>query len=368
MSLRVRAAVATDRGQKRQLNEDAVGAGHRPGGAGAPDQSVWVVCDGMGGHAAGEIASRLAVETILKAFADAAEADPAVALERAIRAANRAVWEAAEADRRLSGMGATVVSAVLFEDQLIVAHAGDSRAYLWREGGLRQLTDDHSWLAEQTRLGLIAPGDHANHPMRHSITRALGAEPDVLADVMRLRLRPGDRVLLCSDGLSNEVAEAEIERVLREATDPDAAVHRLIDAANAAGGDDNISVVVLRLDGEAGPADPAEAGATPAGAARPAAPTAVLGQPGGAMSRAGGPAEAADRVSHPAVEVSKMSDPAADRSEHPLPEAHGPGNPEHPPKSLGRHVIEAILLLALAVFVLWFLSLATAVPAVAPGG
>src|SRR5262249_40134511 len=141
--------------------------------------------------------------------------------------------------------------ATAFEDQVVIAHAGDSRAYLIRDGIAQRLTDDHSWVAEQQRRGIISAEEAVDHPLRHTITRALGGNPELIPDVTRIRVAPGDRVILCTDGLTNEVAESDLDAILSRAADPQAAADSLVAAANEAGGRDNISVVVVEVSGEA---------------------------------------------------------------------------------------------------------------------
>jgi len=220
----------------RTNNQDAVLAG----------VTAFVVADGMGGHAGGEIASATAIESLRQSLTSTTTAE---GLMEAVREANRAVGEASSDDPELAGMGTTAVAAVLVGtdtgDRLLIANVGDSRAYHFHEGSLEQVTEDHSMVAELLRDGSITQEEAARHPQRHVITRVLGTSPDVDVDLFELRLNEGDRVLLCSDGLTNEVTEEEIIRVLRSVTDPTEAAQDLVRRANAHGGNDNISVVVV---------------------------------------------------------------------------------------------------------------------------
>jgi len=232
----------------RTNNQDAVLA----------EVTSFVVADGMGGHAGGEIASATAIASLRQSLTTTTTAE---GLMEALREANRAVGEASSDDPDLAGMGTTAVAAVLVGtetgDRLLIGNVGDSRAYHFHDGLLDQVTEDHSMVAELLRDGSITEEEAAHHPQRHVITRVLGTSPDVDVDLFELRLNEGDRVLLCSDGLTNEVSEEEIIRVLRSIADPTEAAQDLVRRANAHGGNDNISVVVvdaLLAEEQAGPA------------------------------------------------------------------------------------------------------------------
>ena len=215
--------------------------------------AVLAVADGMGGALAGEVAAQVAVEAV------AALAAPVTAddVRQALQEANRAIRRMAAEDPDKAGMGTTLTTALLADDRLDVVHVGDSRAYLWRDGELRQLTEDHSVVAELVRRGSLSAEDAEHHPHRNVITRALGAEPDVVADTVSEALRDGDVVLLCSDGLSSYVPERDIAAALAAAGSLREAAAALVERANAAGGTDNVTVVLAR----AGRA-PAEGGGT----------------------------------------------------------------------------------------------------------
>jgi PPM family protein phosphatase len=233
---------ATDRGRVRQRNEDAYHCG----------TTLFAVADGLGGHRAGEIASGIAIEVVAKLDQPPPD-DPDEArhaLMEAFAAANRAVIEKAAADPAYSGMATTLTVALLHQDQLHIAHVGDSRAYLLRDGEpLRQLTSDHTVVAQLVRQQRMSRDEAAVHPFRSVLVTAVGLEPEPVVDLLRpLDLQPDDQVLLCSDGLTEPVADETIAELLAANSDGDAACLALIDAANRAGGPDNITVVLLRAD------------------------------------------------------------------------------------------------------------------------
>ncbi len=240
----------TDRGRLREHNEDSYVV--------APDLGLYVVCDGMGGHAGGEVASRIAAETITDFVRnhngghwpfgqepDAPEADNL--LRNAALLANQRITERIEAEPWLARMGTTMVSALIGgEGRLHLANVGDSRGYLWRGGALRQLTSDHSWVNEQVRRGVLSRAEAENHPLKNVITRALGAREAMAVDLVSEDLQPGDRVLLCSDGLTGMLDDEAIAMILGEkGVSPEAMCRKLVEQANAAGGEDNITVVVI---------------------------------------------------------------------------------------------------------------------------
>jgi serine/threonine protein phosphatase PrpC len=232
------AAGLTDPGLTRATNEDAV----------LVEPPLYAVADGMGGHRAGEIASRVALEELLVGAPGRYDAK---ALGRAVRAANRAVIAAAEKSRTRAGMGTTLTAAMVDGARIAIAHVGDSRAYLLRDGRLERLTDDHSMVADLVRQGSLTEEEARFHPQRSVITRALGSDPNMLADVFEVEGAPGDRLLLATDGLTGMLADDYIADVLAADVDPARAVQSLVDAANRAGGYDNISVVVVDITSEA---------------------------------------------------------------------------------------------------------------------
>ena len=240
--MRLSSFAGTDVGLARSGNEDS----HLRG------RTVFAVADGLGGHQGGEVASAMAVEPLAaldgRAFADADQA--AEALTAAIRAANQAILQRGRADPELWGMGTTVTAAAVAGDRVLqLAHVGDSRAYLLRKGApLRQLTTDHTVVAEAVERGLLTREQAAIHPQRGVVTRAVGLDPDVRVDLPEpLELEPGDQVLLCSDGLTEVVDDDQIAGVLAGQVDGGDACGTLIAAANRAGGPDNVTVVLLRV-------------------------------------------------------------------------------------------------------------------------
>lgn len=239
----------TDAGKVRENNEDSLLVGE------GRDQTLFAVADGIGGFEAGEVASSIAVE-VLK------ELEPGEPFEGAVREANRRILAAARGDDRLSGMGTTVValrfSGTREEPEAEIAHIGDSRAYLFRNGELTQMTEDHSLVAELVRSGDITRDQAAEHPQKNLITRALGAAEEVEADTTSLPVEAGDRLLLCSDGLTDMIRDGRIESILSESPDdPEAPARRLVSAALDAGGNDNITVVIADVRPHEGREEPA---------------------------------------------------------------------------------------------------------------
>lgn len=229
----------TDVGRVRTGNEDSYFV----------DAPFFVIADGMGGHAAGDVASATAVKVIQDKREEIATTDPET-LTTAVREANRAIWSKATEDTNLRGMGTTCTLIVVDGSTAQVAHVGDSRAYLFHEGALRQITDDHTLVGRLVREGKLKPEEAARHPQRSMVTRALGVDEDVEVDQFSLSLAEGDRLMICSDGLSGMVSDDEIAEVLGEVTDPQAAADRLVDLANEAGGEDNITVIVVDVGAE----------------------------------------------------------------------------------------------------------------------
>ena len=234
---------STHTGLVRGNNEDAflVDAAH----------DLYAVADGIGGHRGGEVASRTAIEAVRAAIASGRP------VNEAITRANTAVLERAAGDDELTGMGTTMTALVVAgPQQVLVGHVGDSRAYMLHEGVLRRITDDHSLVEELVREGRLTQEQAESHPQRNLVTRALGVDAEVEVDLYTIEVMVGDRVVLCSDGLTTMVRERDIERLLRSEPDPQRAAELLVDAANRAGGEDNTSVVVvdvLEVDPEALP-------------------------------------------------------------------------------------------------------------------
>jgi PPM family protein phosphatase len=268
--VRYAAAAQTDRGRKRPSNEDAFGF--------SVDHGIYVVADGMGGAAAGEIASSLAVDEVLRHLTsgrDAAVPLPGLA-EKAVCAANEAIYSRAQRNRRLNGMGTTLVALVVEESRVWVLNVGDSRCYRFRNGRLEQLTLDHSLVEEQVRMGRMSNAEARRSPLRNVITRALGTQNCVTPDCFEFQVEPGDVYMLCSDGLTRELTDKAIETILDSKSDskpqskpnpkldsipdsdtlPDsgssrlqARCARLVEAAKKAGGHDNITCILVQANG-----------------------------------------------------------------------------------------------------------------------
>lgn len=247
-TLRLEAAELTDVGRRRERNQDNA-ANIIPTDARALDEkgALFVVCDGMGGHAAGEVASELAVKTICEEYYNTPAKDVITAIATAVERANSAIYQHALDHPELSGMGTTCVALVVAGGRAFVVNIGDSRAYIIRNGRMRQVTRDHSWVAEQVRVGLLTEEQARTHSHRNVITRSLGTQPNVTADLFIETMHDGDRVLLCSDGLHGYVDEHDIEQVVTSDEDPQVAVQSLIDMANNNGGPDNITATLVHL-------------------------------------------------------------------------------------------------------------------------
>jgi protein phosphatase len=222
-------------GRERPHNEDAYLA----------QPPLYAVADGLGGHEAGEVASRVAVESLAEGAPDTNDAP---GLGRAVESANDAVLDAADQGLGREGMGTTLTAAVVRGTRITLAHVGDSRAYLLHEGTLSRITEDHSVVADMVRSGTISEEEARVHPSRSVITRALGSDEDMRADTRDIVAHPGDVLLLATDGLHGMLPDSEIAGILDAAADPASAAKALVDAANAAGGSDNVTVVVVEID------------------------------------------------------------------------------------------------------------------------
>jgi len=231
----VEQAFRSDTGRQRQANEDSFFA----------SPPLYAVADGMGGAQAGEVASRIAAESFEPAVRGSDS--PEAYLRRIAEAANERIHSIAQHDSSRSGMGTTLTAAIVEGDEVSVAHVGDSRAYVYRDGGLKLLTSDHSLVEELRRQGRLTDEQAADHPQRSIITRALGPEEAVEVDTLTFSARPGDVFLLCSDGLTTMIKDPRIAEIIAEASDLDAAVDWLVREANEAGGRDNITAVAFRL-------------------------------------------------------------------------------------------------------------------------
>jgi protein phosphatase len=252
--VRITCQALSDVGRKRKGNEDALFLNEQ--------QRLYVVADGMGGHAAGEVASRVAVDAIAE-FVELTGGNQEITwpfglddsisyegnrLKTAVRHANSRVLEATRESAEYEGMATTVAAVLVDGDVANLAHVGDSRIYVWSEGEIQLLTRDHSWVNEQIENGAISPEQARSHPLRNVVTRALGGRPDLVVDIQSRRMAVGDMLLLCSDGLTTMVPDDEIARVLGESKgDVSDAVKTLVGLANERGGEDNITVVLLKF-------------------------------------------------------------------------------------------------------------------------
>jgi protein phosphatase len=232
----------TDIGQKRQLNQDFIYLSDMPVGN-LPN--VFIVADGMGGHNAGDYASRYAVQVVVDEISGSFEKNPVKIIGKAIDKANTLIRERARENASLNGMGTTMVVATCIGRYLEVANVGDSRLYVVNQNGIEQVTQDHSLVEEMVRMGGIDRASARNHPDKNIITRALGARDYVEADFFTRELQEGDMVLLCSDGLTNMVDDEMIQRILTDGGSLKDRVEKLVETANRNGGKDNISVIVI---------------------------------------------------------------------------------------------------------------------------
>jgi protein phosphatase len=250
----------TDVGRKRKHNEDNLLFDVN----GDSEEGLFIVADGMGGHAAGEVASKITVDTVGEFIAATRQKEEATwpfkynhelhfnsnRLAVAIEKANERVMAAVAAQPWLKGMGTTVVAGLLDGKILSLAHVGDSRAYLYRDGQLSRLTDDHSWVHEQVAAGILTEDEAKSHPLKNVVTRALGGGPSVSPDLQELSFQAGDVFLFCSDGLTTMLSDEEIRDALAAQADPRKTCERLVEIANEKGGVDNITVVVARIKAE----------------------------------------------------------------------------------------------------------------------
>jgi protein phosphatase len=259
--------VRTDVGRVREGNEDSYLA----------EPPLFAIADGMGGHSAGEVASETAVKTISDGAAQASSEDPR-SLARLLNNANAAIYTKAQSDSALRGMGTTCTLVMTGEGVAHLAHVGDSRAYRLRGGDIEQLTDDHTLVGRMMREGQISPEEAQHHPQRNVITNALGLDSTIAVDLREIEARAGDRLLLCSDGLSSMVSDADIASAANAAEDPQQAAEALVELALEAGGEDNITVLVIDLGGEDSPAPAPARDDTSPGRSSPAPSTSHRGR------------------------------------------------------------------------------------------
>jgi len=237
----------TDPGIERDHNDDYCGSFEPEDPELLAERGrLYLVADGIGGHLAGDVAAQYAVEQVIYAYCNDPWVGPGENLTRAIHDANADLYQDAQTNPAHRGMGTTLVAAAIRGDELAVANVGDSRAYLVREGQIRQISRDHSWVADKLAAGLLTPEQAREHPNRNIITRSLGNDPDVEVDVFRERIGPGDVILICTDGLSGLVRDEEMAAAVCRA-DPRSAAEELVRLANERGGPDNITATVIRV-------------------------------------------------------------------------------------------------------------------------
>ena len=241
----MKTASLSDKGKRRQLNQDVVYSSELPVGN-LPN--LFIIADGMGGHKAGDFASRFAVDTICREVEHSAGRSPEEILQSAINVANAGIFELSNDNRDLEGMGTTVVAAVVYGDCLKVGNVGDSRLYIVNGKNIRQITTDHSLVEEMIRMGGLDRESARTHPNKNIITRAVGVTSAVAADFYEVRLQEGDIILLCSDGLSNMLEDEEIRMIVNAQRDIMEKAEALVRAANQNGGRDNISLILIEPD------------------------------------------------------------------------------------------------------------------------
>jgi serine/threonine protein phosphatase PrpC len=239
--LRLIAHGKTDKGLVRKENEDAFCI--------EKDLGLLAIADGMGGHASGEVASKMAIEILRDSLKKEGEPLPD-RLDSGVKLANKMIYEASRSQSQLNGMGTTLTALQLDGKRLSIAHVGDSRAYLIRGGVIEQLTDDHTIVSEQVARGMITREEAARSDMRNILSKALGIAPEVDVDMEELTVSEGDQLVLCSDGLSELISDDEILSEVQSSNRPDLACNELVDLANQRGGNDNITVIVVHLRGE----------------------------------------------------------------------------------------------------------------------
>ena len=233
----------TDKGRKRNNNQDSIFISDTPVG---PLPNLYIVADGMGGHAAGDFASRYAISVVIDFIRKSTVVNPISLLRRALVYASNELFKEADKDKDKMGMGTTMVVAVVVDKKLYVANIGDSRLYLINDD-IKQITMDHSLVEELIRSGQLERNKGRNHPEKNSITRAMGSRDEAMPDFFEINIAEGDKILLCSDGLSNMVEDDEIRDIIQDYSSLDDAVSSLISRANYYGGNDNISVIIVSI-------------------------------------------------------------------------------------------------------------------------
>lgn len=232
----------TNIGRRREMNQDYMFTSETAVGK-LPN--LFLVADGMGGHKAGEYASKFTVDKIVEIISNSGQEEPVAAMKEAVTGANRLLMEEANADSSKTGMGTTVVAATVIGDRLHVANVGDSRLYIINHEAIRQITRDHSLVEEMVRLGEMDKEDAKDHPDKNIITRAVGVVPEVSVDFFEVELSAGDIILMCSDGLTNMIDDEDIKKIVLGQRDIVEKAEKLVDTANENGGKDNITVVLI---------------------------------------------------------------------------------------------------------------------------
>ena len=233
----------TDIGSKRTMNQDSVYCNEDSVGS---FQNLFIVADGMGGHKAGDYASKLCVEKMVCAIEESKSITPVTILEEAVTEANKCVLEEAKANAEYDGMGTTMVACTLQGNTLYIANIGDSRLYIINDD-IKQITKDHSWVEEMVKKGELTESQARIHPQKNIITRALGIDEVVHADYFEINTKPDDKILMCSDGLTNMVEDEDIEYIIRHSSSIEKAVENLVEKANENGGKDNITVILVQI-------------------------------------------------------------------------------------------------------------------------
>lgn len=233
----------TDKGSKREKNEDSFFLTDEAFGK---LENLYMVCDGMGGHKAGEVASDLAINAFKEKIKECDFDNPTKLLDSAVKYANKVVYDRANSDESKHGMGTTMVACTISDNTLYVSNVGDSRLYIISSDKLKQITFDHSVVEELVRSGAITRDSAVYHQEKHKITRAIGAEGDVKEDIFKISLSPDNYILLCSDGLTNEVSDEEIFTIINDSSDLEEKAEALINRANSNGGHDNITALIIK--------------------------------------------------------------------------------------------------------------------------
>ena len=305
----IQSGALTHTGLVRQTNQDSFGSWEPTSdGEIAAKGRLYVVCDGMGGAAGGEIASKLGVDTVIARYKADASGNVAEALRLAVEAANKAIWDTAKEKPELTGMGSTCVALVIKNGMAYLAHDGDSRGYMLRGEELVQLTKDHSMVQQMLDAGIIEEDEVADHPRKNVIMRCLGVKPEIEVELTEKAIEPGDIFYLCTDGLWGLVKKDEVKRIILEHKDDlKAAANALLDTADKHGGTDNSTVSIVQVKGGGGPA---KAGKAPAKAGAPAKATSAR-SPAPAPAAAAAPARASAPPPTPARAPAGAPPPAA---------------------------------------------------------